>query len=119
MVKKKSEKIINWDEKEYIVRERNVGWYVGLVVITLALAALAIWIQEYTFLILVVLCAVVLVIYSVRPPRKLHYSISNKGISEGKIDTIKNMLADDLSLEKISQYTGFSISEIEKIKNQL
>ena len=43
----------------------------------------------------------------------------SEGISEGKIDTIKNMLADDLPLEKISQYTGFSISEIEKIKNQL
>ncbi len=84
--KKKSEKsetVINWEAKEYIVREKNVGWYVGLVIITLALAALAVWIQEYTFLVLVVLCAVVLVIYSVRPPRELHYSISKKGISEG------------------------------------
>lgn len=83
MVNKKSETIINWKAKEYIVREKNVGWYVGLVIVTLALAALAVWIQEYTFLILVVLCAVVLVIYSVRPPRELHYSISNKGVSEG------------------------------------
>ena len=84
--KKKSEKnetAINWKAKEYIVRQKNVGWYVGLVVVTLALAALAIWVQEYTFLALVVLCAVVLVIYSVRPPRELHYSISSKGISEG------------------------------------
>ncbi|MBQ6511008.1 hypothetical protein IJI94_03570 [Candidatus Saccharibacteria bacterium] len=83
MVNKKSEAVINWDAKEYILREKHVGWYVGLTIITLALAALAIWIQEYTFLVLVVLCAVVLVIYSVRPPRELHYSISNKGISEG------------------------------------
>ncbi len=87
MVKKNSEKdsskAINWKAKEYILREKNVGWYVGLAVVTLALAALAIWIQEYSFLVLVVLCAVVLVIYSVRPPRELHYSISSKGISEG------------------------------------
>lgn len=86
MVNKKSENketVINWKAKEYVLREKNAGWYVGLVIVTLALAALAIWIQEYSFLVLVVLCAVVLVIYSVRPPRELHYSISSKGISEG------------------------------------
>ena len=86
MVNKKTEKketVITWKAKEYILREKNTSWYVGLVVITLALAALAVLVQEYTFLVLVVLCAVVLVIYSVRPPRELHYSIDDKGISEG------------------------------------
>ena len=34
-------------------------------------------------MILIILSAVALVIYSVRPPRMVHYSLSNKGLSEG------------------------------------
>ena len=75
--------IVNWQAKEYIQREKNVGWYVGLVVVSLGLIALSVFLQWWTFTALVVLSAVCLVIYSVRPPRELHYSLSNKGLSEG------------------------------------
>lgn len=83
MVKNREQEIINWDAKEYLVREKRSGWYVGLVVVCLVLSGLSIWLKEYTFLILVILSAIVLILYSVRPPRELHYSLSNKGISEG------------------------------------
>ena len=75
--------IVNWQAKEYIQREKNGGWYVGLVVVSLGLIALSVFLQWWTFTALVVLSAVCLVIYSVRPPRELHYSLSNKGLSEG------------------------------------
>ncbi len=80
---KKSE-IINWDAKEYIPREKNAGWYVGLVIVSLMLIALSILFGWWTFAIIVVLSAVVLVLYSVRPPRVLHYSLSSNGLSEGE-----------------------------------
>jgi hypothetical protein len=80
---KKSE-IINWDAKEYIPREKNAGWYVGLVIVSLVLIALSILFGWWTFAIIVVLSAVVLVLYSVRPPRVLHYSLSSNGLSEGE-----------------------------------
>lgn len=83
MVKKDSKEIINWDAKEYIPRDKNTGWYVGLVIVSLLLIALGVWLKAITFIILVVVSAVALVVYSVRPPRVLHYSLSDKGLSEG------------------------------------
>ena len=53
MVKKGE--IVNWDAKEYIPHEKNTGWYVGLVIVCLALVALSIIFGSWTFAILVVL----------------------------------------------------------------
>ena len=83
MVKKDSKEIINWDAKEYIPRDKNTGWYIGLVIVSILLIALGVWLKAITFIILVIVSAVALVIYSVRPPRVLHYSLSDKGLSEG------------------------------------
>lgn len=83
MVKKDSKEIINWDAQEYIPRDKNAGWYVGLAIVALLLIALGVWLKAITFIILVVVSAVALVVYSVRPPRVLHYSLSDKGLSEG------------------------------------
>ena len=74
---------VNWDAREYIPRDKNVGWYVGLVIVCLALIFVAVWLSWWTFIILIVLSGIALVIYSVRPPRVLHYSLSNKGLTEG------------------------------------
>lgn len=76
---------ISWQAKEYIVKNHNTSWYVGLVVVTLALSALAVWLEGWTFLILVILSAISLVIYTLRPPRTINYTIDNKGIKEEKI----------------------------------
>lgn len=75
--------LISWEAQEYIVRDKTTGWYVGLTVVGLALVALSIWLQWWTFLLVVILSVVALIIYVLRPPRMLHYSISNKGVSEG------------------------------------
>lgn len=83
MVKKNSNDIVNWEAEEYLQRDKRAGWYVGFVVVVLALVALSVFLQWWSFTALIVLSAVALLIYSVRPPRKLHYSLSSKGISEG------------------------------------
>lgn len=74
---------ISWEAEEYVVRDKNNWWYVGLVVVGLVLSALAIWLQAWTFLVVIVLSVVSLFVYALRPPRMLHYSLSNKGLSEG------------------------------------
>ena len=81
--KKQFKEVINWDAREYIPRDKNGGWYAGLVAVCLVLIAVAIWLEWWTFIILIVVSGVALVLYSVRPPRVLHYSLSNKGLSEG------------------------------------
>ena len=80
---KSKETIVNWEAQEYVAREKNAGWYVGLAVVGLVFSALSIWLQQWTFLGVIVVSVVAIVVYSSRPPRMLHYSLSNKGLSEG------------------------------------
>lgn len=80
---KRTQTEISWEAEEHIVREKNSWWYVGLVAIGLILSGIAILLQAWTFLVLVIVSVVALVVYAMRPPRVLHYSLSNKGLSEG------------------------------------
>ncbi len=77
---------INWQAEEYIIRDRNTWWYVGLFVITAALCVLAFFLKWWTFLILVILSAITILVTTFRPPRKINYTLSNKGLLEGNID---------------------------------
>ena len=75
---------ISWQAEEYIVKEHNTVWYIGLVIVTLALSAVAIWLQGWSFLVLIIISAIALVVYTLRPPRTISYHIDNKGIKEEK-----------------------------------
>lgn len=75
---------ISWEAEEYITREKNTGWYVGLVIIGLLVTAGAVWIKWWTFAALVVVSVIALIVYSVRPPRMLKYSLTSKGLKENK-----------------------------------
>ena len=79
---KKSESV-SWVAEEYLVKSHNFLWYLGLVIVTAGLSALAIVFQSWTFLILVVLSAITIVISSLRPPRKINYTLDSDGLSEG------------------------------------
>ena len=81
--KKNASGIVNWEAEEYIQRDKNTGWYIGFAAVTLALVVVSVLLKWWTFTALVVLSAVAIMIYSMRPPRKIHYSLSSKGISEG------------------------------------
>lgn len=74
---------VSWDAEEYIIRSRNAWWYVGLAVVTAALSALAIWLEGWTFLALIILSAITVLVSNLRPPRKLHYTLDNEGLTEG------------------------------------
>lgn len=91
--KKRSESI-DWDAEEYIRTTKHAGWYVGLGIVTIGLVIFSLVLGWWSFTLLLVLSAVALVVYSVRPPRVLHYSLTNKGLSEnGKLysyDEYKN-----------------------------
>jgi len=80
---KDAKAIVNWEAQEYVTRDKNRGWYVGLAAIGLAFSALAVWLAQWTFLAVIVVSIVTIIVYSSRPPRVLHYSLSEKGLSEG------------------------------------
>ncbi|MBR0488403.1 hypothetical protein IJJ39_01875 [Candidatus Saccharibacteria bacterium] len=81
----KSLQPVTWQAEEYISKDHHAGWYVGLAVFTLAFGALAIWLQGWTFLILIIISAVTILVFALRPPRTIDYRIDNDGITEGKI----------------------------------
>lgn len=81
----KDQQVITWEAGEYLVREHNLGWYFGLLIITAGLVALAIWLHWWTFLILIVLSVVAILVTSLRPPRKINYTLNQDGLTEGKL----------------------------------
>lgn len=76
--------LVSWDAEEYVVRDKNAGWYVGLVIVALALIALSIWLQWWTFAALILVSVLALIVYSVRPPRMIHYELDGEGLHEGQ-----------------------------------
>ncbi|MCR5700037.1 MAG: hypothetical protein K6G49_01210 [Candidatus Saccharibacteria bacterium] len=76
-------KDISWQAEEYIVRDRNVLWYFGLILVGVGLSALSIWQQWWTFLAVVVLSIIAILTSNLRPPRKINYSLTKEGLTEG------------------------------------
>lgn len=77
-------KPVSWEAEEYITKKHDAIWYMGLAIITIGLSALAIFLEGWTFLVLIILSAITIIIYSARPPRKIHYELDNTGLTEGK-----------------------------------
>lgn len=52
---------------------------------------------------------------------RLNYGLKMKeeGISQGKLEVIKNMLKSGLSLDEIKKYSGCTKKSIEKIKHEM
>lgn len=79
----KTLKNISWEAEEYIVRDHDTWWYIGLFVIGAALGILAVVLSAWTFLILVILSVIAILISTFRPPRKIKYSLDENGLTEG------------------------------------
>lgn len=93
----KSTNEITWQAEEYIVRDRNTWWYVGLFVVAAGLCVLSVFLGWWTFLVLVVLSVVAILISIFRPPRKINYTLNNEGLTEGS------------TLHKYADYKAFGI----------
>ncbi|MBR2753969.1 hypothetical protein IKD82_02300 [Candidatus Saccharibacteria bacterium] len=76
-------KDVSWEAEEYIVRDRDGWWYVGLAVVGIALCVLSIVLKWWTFLILVILSIIMILISTFRPPRKIQYLLNKEGLTEG------------------------------------
>lgn len=88
---------VSWEGAEYVVRSHNLGWYIGLFIITVGLSALAIFLKGWTFLALIIISVITILVYSLRPPRKIHYKLDNQGLTEEK------------TLHKYDEFRAFGI----------
>lgn len=82
MVAKKFQNVV-WQADEYLARKKNKGWFVGLGFAIILLVGLAVWFQWWSFAALIVVSALALLIYVIRPPKKVHYTLGAEGLSEG------------------------------------
>ena len=85
---------ISWEAEEYIVRDRNIWWYIGLFVVGGALGVIAVLLGTWTFLILIILSIISILISTFRPPRKIEYSLNKEGLLEaGKLHKYEDFKA--------------------------
>ena len=75
--------LVNWEAREHIEYKKNAKWYVGLAIITICLCLIAVLLQQWTFLLLIIVAVIALLTYTMRSPRLLHYSLTDTGLSEG------------------------------------
>ena len=88
---------VSWEGEEYIVKEHTAWWYVGLVLITAALITLAVFFKGWTFIALIIVSDITILVLSLRPARKIHYTRDDKGLTEEK------------TLHKYSEFRAFGI----------
>lgn len=83
-----------WSAQEFLHQEKGGAWFAIFGVVAAALIGLSIWTQAWTFTVLVIVIAVLIVVYSRRPPRELTYSLSDEGLLvDGKLHTFDGFKA--------------------------
>ncbi len=72
---------LSWQASEYVHHEKDKLWFLILFGLTAALLAVALLvIQSITFAVLIVVMAITMAVFAVRPPRINTYSITSSGI---------------------------------------
>jgi len=72
---------LHWEASEYIHHTKSFMWYLAYVGVMLVLLALAYFVtHSWTFMALVIVMSVAIGIYANRPPRTLHYALTDAGI---------------------------------------
>lgn len=76
---------VAWEATEYVQHDKNALWFSLFGLVVLGLIALAIFlIKSWTFVVLIAVMAVAVVVYALRPPRVLRYTLSTQGIHVGE-----------------------------------
>lgn len=76
---------IEWDAHEYEHKQRSPDWFWAVGIIAVSIAIAAIIFDNIIFGILVLIGTFTLTIFANRPPSTLHIVIDEKGITKGKI----------------------------------
>jgi hypothetical protein len=76
---------LSWTGPEYVEHERSAGWYCGLVLTILIIAALFYFLTKDYFAVGATIAAGIIVgIHAKRKPNQVQYELSNKGLKIGQ-----------------------------------
>ena len=72
---------VSWEVPEFTLNQKGVLWVLGLIGVTLLLLALAVWLQVWTFAVLVVVMAVATGLQAFRKPKNVACEVNDDGFS--------------------------------------
>ena len=72
-----------WQVPEYMTHERSSLWYIGIIVISLALIIYSIFTANFLFALIVILVAFIIFLKSYYSPANLNFQITEEGILLG------------------------------------
>ena len=75
---------IEWSAPEYSHKERNNDWFwtIGLLAVVGGIAAL--WFHNYIFAIFIFISGGTLIMFTMRPPQEVTFTIETKGLTMGR-----------------------------------
>lgn len=75
---------IEWSAPEYKHKEKSMDflWAIGLGAIIMC--GLALWLSNYLFAVFIIISGASLILFSVRHPQEVHFSIETSGVTLGK-----------------------------------
>ncbi len=98
---------VTWQAKEFIHQEKNTTWFIAFaVIIALFLGIAILLMRSWSFAILLVVIAVVIVVLSKRPPRVMDYALSEDGLH---IDNTVHRYEDFKSFGVVRDSGEFSV----------
>jgi len=97
---------VTWMAREYIHHEKGATWFILFTVVIAALIGVSVWTRAWSFTALITVIAVVVILYSKRPPRELAYSLTDDGLT---VDNTLHKFDDFKSFGVIRDGDNFSI----------
>jgi hypothetical protein len=75
--------LASWDFPEFVKYKRTISWYVVAAIFGLAIIIYAIWISNYLFAFIVIIIAFIILLYEIKEPVKINFSITEDGLELG------------------------------------
>lgn len=74
---------IEWTVPEYNHKEHDNDWFWTIGLIAIIACGVAIWFHSYIFAIFIFISGACLILFTVRPPEEIKYTIETKGLTMG------------------------------------
>lgn len=74
---------LTWEASEYVHTDKGGMWLIGFGVIVAIFLGVAIWLQVWTFALLILVMAIAMGIFAFRKPHVLRYTLNDQGVQVG------------------------------------
>jgi hypothetical protein len=72
---------VAWDASEYIHHEKGASWMFALIGVGLVMVAAAIWLAQWTLMVVLIVMLVTFGYYAFRKPKTVHYTLDHTALT--------------------------------------